>query len=79
MKYLFPMLLVAAPAFAQDATPVQIETIDTTLAAVQCEVDPANIETEEDGSFDLDDVICADGQYDIKLDADYKEVERRKE
>ena len=29
--------------------------------------------------FELDDVMCADGQYDIKLDADYKVVEQRKE
>ena len=34
----------------------------------------------EDGILDLDDVMCADGQYDIKLDAaDYKVVEQRKE
>ena len=78
MKYFIPLLFLAAPAFAQDATPEQITAIDEALAAMQCEVDSDNIEVE-DGMFDLDDVICADGQYDVKLDANYAEVERRKE
>lgn len=72
----------AMPALADDqdkATPEQIAKIDEALAAVSCEVDPDNIEVEEDGSFDLDDVICADGQYDVKLNADFTEKERRKE
>lgn len=70
----------AMPALADtEATPEQIAAIDEALAAMTCEVDPANIEVEDDGSFDLDDVICADGQYDVKLNADYTEKERRKE
>lgn len=68
------------PALADDkATPEQIAQIDEVLAAMSCEVDPDNIEVEDDGSFDLDDVICADGQYDVKLNADFTEKERRKE
>ena len=72
---------LAMPAFADDdkATAEQIAKIDEALAAVSCEVDPDNIEVEDDGSFDLDDVICADGQYDVKLNADFTEKERRKE
>ena len=71
----------AMPAFADDdkATAEQIAKIDEALAAVSCEVDPDNIEVEDDGSFDLDDVICADGQYDVKLNPDFTEKERRKE
>ena len=71
----------ALPAFADDdkATPEQITKIDEVLAAMKCEVDSDNIEVEDDGSFDLDDVMCADGQYDIKLNADFTEKERRKE
>lgn len=72
------LALTAAPALA-DATKEQITAIDAALAAMTCEVDSANIEIEEDGSFDLDDVQCADGQYDIKLNADFTEKERRKE
>jgi hypothetical protein len=70
----------AAPALADtEATAEQIAAIDAALAAVTCEVDSDNIEVEDDGSFDLDDVICADGQYDVKMNADYTEKERRKE
>lgn len=85
MKKLFIAALLAGfamPALADDdekATAEQIAKIDEVLAAVSCEVDPDNIEVEEDGSFDLDDVICADGQYDVKLNADFTEKERRKE
>lgn len=72
--------LFAMPAFAQDnANDEQVARIDEVLAAMTCEIDPDNIEVEGDGSFDLDDVICADGQYDIKLNADFTEAERRKE
>lgn len=71
----------ALPAFAQDgtATTEQVAGIDAALAAMTCEVDPANIEVGADGSFDLDDVQCADGQYDVVLNADFTEKERRKE
>lgn len=85
MKKLLIAALVAGfamPALADDdekATAEQIAKIDEVLAAVSCEVDPDNIEVEDDGSFDLDDVICADGQYDVKLNADFTEKERRKE
>jgi hypothetical protein len=69
---------IAAPALADEATSEQISAIDTALEAMTCEIDPANIEVEE-GMFDLDDVQCADGQYDIKMDASYTVTERRKE
>ena len=56
------LALVAAPALAfAQATDEQQARIDETLASMQCEVDPANVEVEE-GVFDLDDVMCADGQ-----------------
>lgn len=74
------MTAFALPALAEtEATAEQIAAIDAALMAITCEVDSANIEVEEDGGFDLDDVICADGQYDIVLNADYTEKERRKE
>lgn len=71
------LMLLAASAFAE-ATAEQIAAIDAKLAEMQCEVDPDNIEME-DGGFDLDDVICADGQYDIAMDADLNITEQRKE
>ncbi|MEM9371854.1 MAG: PepSY domain-containing protein, partial [Pseudomonadota bacterium] len=42
--------------------------------------DDDDIEKEDDGGFELDDVICADGtQYDIDLSADFEVVEKRAE
>lgn len=80
MKKLAVVLaLVAAPAFADDVTdPAVIEQINTLLSGMQCEVDPSNIETD-DGGYELDDVFCADGQYDIDLDAEMNVTEKRKE
>ncbi|MCE6968159.1 MULTISPECIES: PepSY domain-containing protein [Rhodobacterales] len=72
------LLLAAAPAMAQEADPATVEKVTALLAAMQCEVDPANIEAEGDG-WELDDVFCADGQYDIKLDANFAVTEKRKE
>jgi hypothetical protein len=76
---LMSLALAAAPVAAlAQATDEPQARIDEVLAGMQCEVDPANVEVEE-GVFDLDDVMCADGQYDIKLDAAYAVTEQRKE
>lgn len=75
------LALLPFAAEAEDtttATAEQMAQIDHTLMARSCEVDPQNVEVE-DGIFDLDDVICADGQYDMKLDAGYQIIEERKE
>jgi len=67
-------------ALAQEGpTDEQMAKIDEVLAAKQCEVDPANVEVEDGGGFDLDDVMCASGQYDIKLDASFAVTNERKE
>ncbi len=74
------LLLVAGPALADDKpTAEQIEKITAALAAQDCDVDPDEIEVEDDGSFDVDDVACRDGQYDVRLDKDYNVVGMRKE
>lgn len=81
MKKLVALLaLVAAPAFAQDdaVDPAAVEQINAMLKEMSCEVDPTNIE-KDDGGYELDDVFCADGQYDIKLDAAMAVTEKRKE
>lgn len=82
MKYVLAaaLALIAVPALAETAaTADQITQINTLLASMTCEIDPDNIEVEDAGGFDLDDVICADGQYDIKLDAAFAVLEQRKE
>lgn len=79
---LVPVLLLAgATASLAETAPdaATIARIDAALAAMHCEVDPDNIEPEADGGFDLDDVICHDGQYDLRLGPALDVVEKRKE
>lgn len=72
-------LPLAAAAQDDDAVPEETVTrINELLAAMQCQMDPDDIEMEE-GGYELDDVMCADGQYDIELDADLQETGRRAE
>lgn len=55
------------------------EKIMAKLKEMKCEMDAADIEKEDDG-YELDDVFCEGGkQYDIKLDKDLNEVERKAE
>jgi len=70
--------LLGAPALVQESSEEQMTRIGEVLAGMKCEVGPANVQVE-DGSFDLDDVICADGQQHINLDAGHAVTERRKE
>ncbi|MEM9577890.1 MAG: PepSY domain-containing protein [Pseudomonadota bacterium] len=72
--------ILAGPAFASDAVDADtVAKIEAFLASIECQMDPDDIEVEEDG-YDLDDVICKGGdQFDIKLDKDLNEVSRRAE
>lgn len=83
MKPLFVLAaatLISAPAFADGHLDAEtIEKIEAMLASIECQMDPDDIEVEDDG-YDLDDVICKGGnQFDIKLDKDLNEVSRRAE
>ncbi|WP_298976706.1 PepSY domain-containing protein [uncultured Roseobacter sp.] len=83
MKHLFVLAaatLISAPAFADGHLDAEtIEKIEAMLASIECQMDPDDIEVEDDG-YDLDDVICKGGnQFDIKLDKDLNEVSRRAE
>lgn len=72
--------LLATPAMADDEVDAEtVGKIEAYLASVECQMDPDDIEVEDDG-YDLDDVICKGGdQFDIKLDKDLNEVSRRAE
>lgn len=75
-------VLAAASTGARAESEVSSETearIMDMLAGMQCEMDPADIEADGHGGYELDDVFCADGQYDIELDADLGITGRRKE
>ena len=80
MRYLFVAAFLALPvaAGAQEVPAEKVTAIQAMLKTMQCEVDPANIEADGEG-FELDDVFCADGQYDMDLKADLTVAEKRKE
>ena len=53
-------------------TPAGAEKIKATLEAWGCTGGKMEKETEGSGYFEVDDAKCRDGQYDIKLDKDFK-------
>jgi len=82
MKKLVLMIAIfgAGPALASDEVDAETVTkIEAYLASIECQMDPDDIEVEDDG-YELDDVICKGGlQFDIELDKDLNEVARRAE
>ena len=55
-------------------TPTEAEKIKATLEALGCTGGKMEKETEGSGYFEVDDAKCRDGQYDIKLDKDFKMI-----
>lgn len=56
-----------------------VEKIMAKLKEMKCEMDPKDIEKEDDG-YELDDVFCEGGkQFDIELDKDLNETGRKAE
>ena len=53
-------------------TPAEAEKIKAALEAFGCAGGKMEKETEGSGYFEVDDAKCKDGQYDIKLDKDFK-------
>lgn len=80
-RIIFCATLLATPALAEnhEIDAATVEKIEAYLASIECQMDPADIEVEDDG-YELDDVICKGGnQFDIELDKDLNEVGRRAE
>jgi hypothetical protein len=73
-----PGLMEDEEMTSEGLTPEVMEQINSLLAGMDCEVDPGNIEAQN-GGYELDDVFCADGQYDLELDSNLNETNRRKE
>ncbi|MCK5932545.1 MAG: hypothetical protein KAG89_10295 [Fulvimarina manganoxydans] len=77
---LFALSLAALPAaaLAQDAddtveklaSPEEVQRVAETLSKIGCEA--PQVEKESDDLFEVDDATCDIGQYDIKLNGDYK-------
>lgn len=76
--FLAAFLSLPFAASAAEVPADKQKAIQDMLKTMQCEVDPANIEADGDG-FELDDVFCADGQYDMDLNADLSVADKRKE
>jgi hypothetical protein len=55
-------------------TSAEAEKIKAALEAVGCTGGKTEKETEGSGYFEVDDAKCRDGQYDIKLDKDFKVI-----
>jgi hypothetical protein len=53
-------------------TPAEAEKIRIALEAFGCSGGKMEKETEGSGYFEVDDAKCKDGQFDIKLDKDFK-------
>jgi hypothetical protein len=67
------LAFAAAPALADD-DPSDAETvkIKEAIAAWGCEGGSYEKESESTGIFEVEDVKCKDGQYDFRLDKDFK-------
>ena len=92
MKHILKTLSVAVIAFSLSGPTVSFaddhdekvdkETVTKIMAMLKdmkCEMDPKDIEKEDDG-YELDDVFCEGGkQFDIELDKNLKETGRRAE
>ena len=82
MKFIrIAMALAAAGTIASTSalladtpvTPAEAEKIKATLEAWGCTGGKMEKETEGSGGyFEVDDAKCRDGQFDIKLDKDFK-------
>lgn len=67
------LLFVATPAFADDdPTDDEVAKIKDAVAAWGCEGGTYEKETEGTGVFEAEDVKCKAGQYDFRLDKDFK-------
>ena len=66
----------ATTALADDTpvSPAEAEKIKAALEAMGCTGGKMEKETEGSGYFEVDDAKCRDGQYDIKLDKDFKVI-----
>jgi hypothetical protein len=55
-------------------TPAEAEKIKAALEVLGCMGGKIEKETEGSGYFEVDDAKCKDGQYDVKLDKDFKMI-----
>lgn len=67
------LAFAVSPAFADsDLTDDEVAKIKEAVAAWGCEGGSYEKETEGTGVFEAEDVTCKAGQYDFRLDKDFK-------
>jgi len=77
-----PFLMAFVAAFASSTfalantpvTPAEAEKIKAALEVFGCTGGKMEKESEGGGYFEVDDAKCKDGQFDIKLDKDFKVI-----
>jgi hypothetical protein len=75
MTALIAILMGSATARADTAvSSADAGKIQAALQAWGCSGGKMEKETEATGAFEVDDAKCRDGQYDIKLDKDFKVI-----
>lgn len=69
------ILVGAIGAFAQEieeeASDEEVVQVVNSIGLIGCGIGPSPVEEEDGGLFEVDDAICAFGQYDIKLAANF--------
>lgn len=53
------------------ASEAEIARVTEVLAGLGCTIGASGVEKDDDGDFEIDDAICADGKFEIELNADY--------
>jgi hypothetical protein len=75
-RVLVPLLIVTMSSTAaladKPVSPAEAEKIQAALKAWGCSGGKMEQETEGTGVYEVDDARCRDGQYDIKLDKDFR-------
>ena len=69
------LICTGTAACADDAVShEQAKSIQAALNALDCYGGDMETETGGAASFEVDDAVCKDGQYDFKLDKDFKVI-----
>ncbi|HWE16076.1 MAG TPA: hypothetical protein VG758_02675 [Hyphomicrobiaceae bacterium] len=67
--------VICSPALAdKPVSPAEAEKIQAAISAWGCAGGQMEQETEGTGVYEVDDAKCKDGQYDIKLDKDFRVI-----
>jgi hypothetical protein len=75
LAFFLTLVLSTTAALAdKPVTPAEAEKIQAALKAWGCSGGTMEQETEATGVYEVDDAKCTDGQYDIKLDNDFKVI-----